>query len=87
MITCRSYNEGLSLTGGGAAISVRAVLGEGDTGTHLLQEEHDPLDHVSTQLLQAEDCARGADEHLGLAIGHVMLKSTALQQTLHRLAV
>lgn len=48
----------------------------------LLEEEDDPLDHLGPLLLQAEQGARRADEDLGLAVGHVVVESAALQEPL-----
>lgn len=53
----------------------------------LLEEEDDSLDHLGPLLLQAEQGARRADEDLGLAVGHVVVKSTALQEPLHRVLI
>lgn len=56
-------------------------------GSDLLEEEDDPLDHLSPLLLQAEQGARRADEDLGLSVGHVVVESTALQEPLDRVLV
>lgn len=53
----------------------------------LLEEEDDPLDHLGPLLLQAEEGARRADEDLGLAVGHIVVKATALQEPGHRVLI
>lgn len=53
----------------------------------LLEEEDDSLDHLGPLLLQAEQGVRRADEDLGLAVGHVVVNSTALQEPLHRVLI
>lgn len=53
----------------------------------LLEEEDNSLDHLGPLLLQAEQGARRADEDLGLAVGHIVVKSTALQEPLHRVLI
>lgn len=53
----------------------------------LLEEEDDPLDHLSPLLLQAEQGARRADKDLGLAVGHIVVESTALHEPLHRVLI
>lgn len=55
--------------------------------SHLLQEEDDPLDHFGSLLLQAEEGTRHSDEDLGLAVGHVVVESTPLQEPLHGILV
>lgn len=55
--------------------------------SHLLQKEDNPLHHMSSLFLQTEDGAWCPDEYLGLAISHIMLKATPLQQTFHCLLI
>lgn len=47
--------------------------------SNLLQKEDNPLHHLCSLLLQAEDGSRGANEHFGLAVGHVVFEPTTLQ--------
>lgn len=58
-----------------------------DIDTDLLKEEDYSPNHFVPLLLQAEECAWRADEHLGLAVGHVVLEAAALHQPLHCLFV
>lgn len=51
--------------------------------SYLLEEEDDSLDHFGSLLLQAEEGTWCADEDLCFAIGHIMVKSTPLQEPLH----
>ena len=53
--------------------------------TDLLKEENDSPNHFGPLLLQAEEGAWRADEHLRLAVRHVLLEAAALQQLLYRL--
>ena len=55
--------------------------------TDLLKEEDYSPNHFVPLLLKAEEGARRADEHLGLAVGHVVLEAAALHQPLHCLFV
>lgn len=51
--------------------------------SHLLEEEDNSLDHFGSLLLQAEEGTWSADEDLGFAVGHVVVKSAPLQEPLH----
>lgn len=55
--------------------------------SHLLQKEDNPLHHLGSLLLQAEDGTWCTDKHLCLAIGHIMLKAAPLEQTFHCLLI
>lgn len=65
----------------------RSLSGRFQSRSHLLEEEHDSLHHVRSLLLQAEERARRADEHLGFAVGHVVVEARALQELPHRVFV
>lgn len=54
---------------------------------YLLQEEHDPHEHLGVELLQGEQRSRRADEDFGLPIGNVVLKSMTLNELLHSILV
>lgn len=75
----KNCNE--SVTTGGFWVEIISYQERPDS--HLLEEEDDPLDHFGSLLLQVEEGARCPDEDLGLAVGHIVVKSTPLQEPLH----